>query len=367
MTEGMFVDDDGSAEDWPASSHFRHILSLVPIEVAVIGQDGGIRLASSTQAATLAAHAEIAAALSAAIDGTALRAEGELPQPSADTAGRNWRHWQVRAVPPPGQGALLAAMDISRQKEAERQSRASLHFATMLSHELRTSLNAIIGFSDMMALEKWGPLGDQHYRGYAENIREAGNHLLLLINSILALSRANTASHPLREEPVDLGQLMHQSGNILREQASRNGLVLALEVERPVPTPRVDPPQTRQWLLHCMSNANTFTPAGGQVVAQTGIDDQGWPYLRVRDTGIGIAAEHLDLVMEPFGQIDSEQSRHHAEQGTGLGLPLARRFVELHGGQLHLSSQPGAGTTVTARFPPHRLDAECAGWPPPAP
>ncbi|KAF0222236.1 MAG: putative sensor histidine [Rhodospirillaceae bacterium] len=255
-------------------------------------------------------------------------------------------------------GALVVSRDLSAVKRAEKRAADTLRHVATLVHDLRTELNSVIGFSDMMLHESWGPIGDDRYRVYAQHIHLSGTHLLHQINQLLDLSRIDSHGHDLQEEVIDLAALLRQCCQSIEAQAQRNGLALVVSPDSGTTMIRADPGLTRRVALNLLTNAIKFTPTGGQVLASTGLDVEGRPFLAIRDTGIGIAAEHLDKVMEPFAQLDSYLARRHAGSGSGLGLPLSKRFMELHGGWLHLRSEPNQGTTATAWFPPHRVIAD---------
>ncbi|MBC7908197.1 MAG: PAS domain-containing protein [Rhodospirillaceae bacterium] len=256
-------------------------------------------------------------------------------------------------------GAAIMHLDITAQKLAERQafaaSRTKSEFLANLSHELRTPLNAVIGFSEMLMMEFWGPLGDEHYKGYAGDIHAAGKHLLSLINEVLDLSKVEAGRFELHDELVVLPEVARQCLTLVGERAARTNLVLDLHMDEDLAPLRADARVLRQILLNLLFNAIKFTPDGGNITTSAALTPEGWLALSVADTGIGIASKDFDLVLEPFGQVDSELARQHSAESTGLGLPLCRRFVELHGGVLKLESTPGHGSKLTALFPPERL------------
>ncbi len=256
-------------------------------------------------------------------------------------------------------GALVLHHNITPFREAEYKaqaaSKAKSDFVANLSHELRTPLNAIIGFSEMLMLEAWGPMGDRRYLEYAGDIHTSGRHLLSLINEVLDLSKVEAGRLDLREELIDLGTLALQSLQLVAERAGKAGLGLDTSIAPALPRLWGDTRLIHQLLLNLLSNAIKFTPTGGRVTLGTHVDEDGWLRLWVQDTGIGIAPEHLARVLEPFGQVDSEQARLYSRESTGLGLPLCSRFVELHDGRLTVDSQVGVGSTLTAHFPPSRL------------
>jgi signal transduction histidine kinase len=237
---------------------------------------------------------------------------------------------------------------------AATASQAKSQFLATMSHELRTPLNAIIGFSEMLAGETFGPLGDERYPDYARSIHASGRHLLQLINDILDFTRLDAGRLELHDEEIDLGDLVADTLRMIELEAARAGIVLEIALDDDLPLLRADARRVRQVLLNLLSNAVKFTPRGG-AVRLTAISRGSELDIVIADTGIGIAAEDIPRALERFGQVDSSLSRKY--EGTGLGLPLARRLMELHGGRLDLESAVGIGTTVTANFPGERLVA----------
>jgi signal transduction histidine kinase len=251
------------------------------------------------------------------------------------------------------------AEDLARAREtAEGASRSKSVFLANMSHELRTPLNGVIGFADLMMKETFGPLGHPRYAEYARDIGESGRHLLQLINDILDFSKIEAGRFELQEDEIDLFATVSAAVRMVRSRADEAGLVLSLRNELPpeVLGLRADERRLKQIVLNLVSNAIKFTRSGGRVtliVAVAGPPDQGGVIIAVKDTGIGIAADDLSRVMEAFSQIDHGLNRR--QDGTGLGLPLTRRLVELHQGELRLESTPGAGTNVTVWLPGARI------------
>jgi signal transduction histidine kinase len=240
-------------------------------------------------------------------------------------------------------------------QQAEVANRAKSEFLSTMSHELRTPLNAIIGFAELMKLEALGPLGSDAYREYARDICLSGNHLLTLINDILDLGRIEAGKVELNEEIVRPAELFEAAARILRERAAIAGLTLGVSDVSDLPNFRADRRKLLQILVNLLSNAIKFTPEGGKVALDAAVMESGELIITVGDTGIGIAEQDMDKALMPFGQIDSSLSRKHA--GTGLGLPLTKNLVELHGGKFALASAVGKGTTVTVRLPAWRIVA----------
>jgi signal transduction histidine kinase len=245
------------------------------------------------------------------------------------------------------EGRLVQARD-----EAERANRAKSEFLANMSHELRTPLNAVIGFSGIMRQQAYGPLSDK-YVEYSRLIEDSGSHLLSIINGILDLSRADANRLTLREDAFDICDAASLCENIIRPMAEKNTVTLLLDVEEHLPALFADPTKVQQIILNLLSNAVKFTPAGGEVRLAIFSRDTGELELQIRDSGIGIPADKLELALTPFGQVDSSLSRKY--DGVGLGLPLTKRLVELHGGTMQIESEVDRGTVVTVAFPPDRL------------
>ncbi|WP_158046779.1 PAS domain S-box protein [Skermanella pratensis] len=246
------------------------------------------------------------------------------------------------------------AAELQRAKDAaEAASQAKSEFLAGLSHELRSPLNAIIGFADMTRNEVSGPLGDPSYREWANDICDSGQHLLELINEILDHAKAEAGKLTLQEEDVDLLKAVDFCTRMLEPRAKRAGLTLSSKVAAEVRFIRADEKRLRQILLNLISNAVKYTPSGGQVDVVADLDAFGGLVLSVVDTGIGVAEDNLIRMFESFWRADDAGARD--VEGTGLGLPLTRRLVELHGGVIQLSSVVGRGTTATVRFPRDRI------------
>jgi signal transduction histidine kinase len=242
----------------------------------------------------------------------------------------------------------LTTMRLARD-QAEAANRAKSDFLAMMSHELRTPLNAVIGFSEMMISELFGPLRNTHYKEYTANINSSATHLLGLINSILDLSKAEAGNYELDKKDFRLSEIWQSVLPALQSGIAESGIGFDDNVADCSLVLHADPDVFRQILHNLVSNAITYTPQGGSVTVLAEIGSDGCFTLRVTDTGIGIAEEDLEVVLMPFRQVDNSLSRKY--EGAGLGLPLTHMLVEIHGGELRITSQLNEGTEVTVVFP----------------
>ena len=239
------------------------------------------------------------------------------------------------------------------KRKAEAASAAKSEFLANMSHELRTPLNAILGFSEIIKDRVFGDTAHERYAEYGSHIHFSGNHLLGLIADILDLSKIEAGKRELDEAPIDLLELARDALHFVEPQAARKKLTLTLDATRRVAV-RADERALRQVAANLLSNAVKFTPESGRVTVRVSADATAGAVLTVTDTGVGIRPEDMERVLESFGQ-----GRHDItttdERGTGLGLPIVKGLVALHGGTIALDSKPGVGTTVTVTLPASRL------------
>ena len=255
------------------------------------------------------------------------------------------------------QGRLVQS--IAEQQEAyraravaEAASQAKSSFLANMSHELRTPLNAIIGFTEMLEARLIGPLSERQIE-YVKDIGASGRHLLEVINGILDMSKIEAGTYELSDDVFDIGDLLDEALAFLRLRAERRGVALHKAIAPGLAMLRADRRALLQVMLNLLSNAVSFTDKGGSVTASVSLAPGGEVEIMVADTGVGIDPQQLPHIFEPFQRIDAHRSRKHG--GSGLGLSICKLIVEHHGGQVTITSRPGAGTSVTIRLPADRL------------
>lgn len=243
------------------------------------------------------------------------------------------------------QSIMLQALE-----EARAADMAKSEFLANMSHELRTPLNAIIGFSAMIGRRE---VVTERIGEYANDINQSGTHLLSVINDILNISKIESGQIELREKPASIEEILGSSLKLVEPLSADAGVEIRMSVKNAIPVLVVDMVKQHQIFANLLSNAIKFTARGGDVDIEIATDPDGGVTVAVRDTGIGMSADEIDTALKPFGQVDSGLARRY--EGTGLGLPIATRFIELQGGSFRVVSEPGVGTCVYVRYPPEKV------------
>jgi PAS domain S-box-containing protein len=377
--------DDAAAEPVDGSSDaLAAIVDIAADGVVILDRDGRI-LEANPAAIRLFDESDLsgrpfANLFDADSERTAL---GELtraltaPAGSASKAGRDVvarrhgapLHLNIVVARIDGTGERLCAVfrDITRWKNAEREltaarqqaekaSSAKSEFLARISHEMRTPLNAIIGFSEVMMAERFGPVGNERYRDYLKDIAGSGAHLVSLLNDLLDLSKIEAGKMELAFEPVNLNTLTQQSVALVQPQANDARVIIRTALSMNVPQISADARSVRQIVLNLLSNSIKFTGAGGQVIVSTAATEGGEVMLRVRDTGVGMSEKDIEAALQPFRQLAT--APRTAAGGTGLGLPLTKALVEANHARFAIKSAVDAGTLVEILFPAMRDAAE---------
>jgi signal transduction histidine kinase/HAMP domain-containing protein len=278
-----------------------------------------------------------------------------------ELADGRWVRITASATSDGGSIMLLSDFTLVKEREeslrsatraAEAANAAKTRFLANMSHELRTPLNAIIGFSEIINSQLFGTVGNDRYLDYSGDIMRSGRHLLDVINSVLDLAKSESGKMNLDIRDTDMGEVLKDCIPMVREQIAQAGLNFEVSgLDCPLPL-LGDPAKLRQIFLNLLSNALKFTPAGGRVWLEAKRTAEGIA-VTVGDSGIGMSPEDIEVAMQPFGQVDNRLERRY--EGTGLGLPLTRAFVELHGGAMRFDSARDQGTRITVTFPPHKV------------
>ena len=265
----------------------------------------------------------------------------------------------ISAPDPRSELARAQAELAAAKRQAEKTAAAKSDFLAKISHEIRTPLNAIIGFSEIMAQEKFGPVGNERYRQYLLDIQNSGQHLLALVNDLLDLSKIEAGKLDLDFASVALNPLTQQCVALLAPQANRERIIIRTSLSEKLPPVIADARSVRQIVLNLISNSTKFTGAGGQVIVSTTLTDLGEVVLRVRDSGVGMSEKEIALALEPFRQVAATvRSGGAGPAGTGLGLPLTKALAEANRATFSIKSAPNAGTLIEVAFPPARVVAE---------
>lgn len=242
---------------------------------------------------------------------------------------------------------LLIAKD-----NAENATRAKSKFLANMSHELRTPLNAILGYSEAMIMETFGSVNNKKYDEYIQIIHDSGNHLLGLINEILDISAIEAGKLELNEELIDVEDVIKSMIMIMEPRIEKKQQQISCDCEHDLPALFADRQRIKQIVLNLLSNASRYTPENGQIRVETSSCEKNCICFSISDTGVGISPENIKTALEPFGQIHDPSINE--KSGTGLGLPLVKSLVEIHGGTLGIDSVPNGGTTITVKFPAER-------------
>ena len=270
-----------------------------------------------------------------------------------ELADGRWVRMTASATSDGGSIMLLSDFTLIKEREeslrratraAEAANAAKTRFLANMSHELRTPLNAIIGFSEIIQGQLFGAIGNDRYLDYSGDILRSGRHLLDVINSVLDLAKSESGKMNLDVRPTDMAEVLRDCVPMVREQIAAAGLEFHVSgLERKLLL-MGDPAKLRQIFLNLLSNAMKFTPAGGKIWLDARQARDGVA-VTVGDSGIGMSPEDVEMAMQPFGQVDNRLERRY--EGTGLGLPLTRAFVDLHGGIMRFDSARNQGTRIT--------------------
>jgi PAS domain S-box-containing protein len=239
------------------------------------------------------------------------------------------------------------------KEEAEMTARMKTAFLSIMSHELRTPLNAVIGFAEILQMQMLGPLGAPRYTEYVKDIHDSATHLLSLVNDLLDMTSLETGRRELREELVSVAQLIGDALKIVQLSVVREELTIQTRIAADLPHVRADALALRQVLLNLLSNAVKFTRSPGRIDVTADLQRDGRLLIGVHDTGAGMQPQDIPKVLAGTSRIEDPYIR--GRQGAGLGLPITKSLVELHGGQLSIDSRPGAGTNVQIMLPRERV------------
>lgn len=277
---------------------------------------------------------------------------------------------RLSALASPDGAVLIGLTDLEPQKAreeelkravdaADQSNRQKTSLLSSVSHEMRTPLNAIIGFSEFMREGRLGPIGNEKYAGYIADILMSGQHLLSLVNDLLDMSKIEAGALELAFAPLDVTMIAEQCLRILSPQAEKKGVILAGSLPRNLPKVMADARSLRQIILNILSNAVKFTPGTGRVIARASYDPERGVVLEIEDTGVGMTEEELSVALQPYRQVHGRAAND--EMGTGLGLPLAKALTEANHASFRITSERDKGTRVEIVFPTSQVAAESAG------
>jgi signal transduction histidine kinase len=242
---------------------------------------------------------------------------------------------------------------VAAKEEAETAARVKTAFLATMSHELRTPLNAVIGFSEVLQMQLFGPLGVPRYEEYVNDIHNSASHLLSLVNDLLEVTNLETGRRELREELVSIAQLVADTTKIVGLSIIARDLKITSHMAPDLPHVRADPMALRQVLLNLLSNAVKFTRSPGQICVSANVDSSGSVVIGVKDSGTGMAVHDIPKALA--GEMRTDNPFIRTREGAGLGLPITKSLIELHGGSISIDSQPGDGTNVRVTLPAQRV------------
>ncbi len=240
------------------------------------------------------------------------------------------------------------------RRAAEQASALKSDFLAKISHEIRTPLNAILGFAEVIMEERFGPVGNERYKEYLQDIHASGSHVMSLVNDLLDLSKIEAGKLELDFGAVDANRIVGECVSLIQPQAARERVIVRLSLAPRLPNIVADERALRQIVLNLLSNAVKFNEAGGQVIVSTALTDAGHAVIRIRDTGIGMSESEIEMALEPFRRVATAR----ATSGTGLGLPLTKALIEANRASFSIKSKKAEGTLVEVAFPPTRVLAE---------